>query len=103
MSREELLTNKKDVFYASITKIHSFDSKLLRFYVGFIKTIFKDEKIDPDWTPSQRSYLSERVSSQESAQTEISMDIAPSWTGPALSPSPEVTSSNPRPGYSRGI
>ena len=61
----------------------------------------KDEKIDPDWTPSQRSFVSETVSSQESARTE--MDIAPSWTGPVLSPSPDVTSSNPRPGYSRGI
>lgn len=75
----------------------------MRLYARFIKTIFKDEKIDPDWAPSQRSYRSETVSSQESAQTEISMDIAPSWTGPALSPSPEVTSSNPRPRYSRGM
>ena len=58
----------------------------------------KDEKIDPDWTPSQRSYVTETVASQESVRTEISMDMAPSWTGPVLSPS-----LNPRPGYSRGL
>ena len=60
----------------------------------------KDEKIDPDWTPSQRSYVTETVASQESVRTEISMDMAPSWTGPVLSPS---FSPNPRPGYSRGL